>query len=421
MTPFSQGRLRSSEAEPSLRMGDKLACFIFFPMAYEALDFFRLDDLLSEEERMVRDMAREFVEREVLPIIAQAWEEGRFPMELVPKMAELGFLGPFIPEEYGGLGASYTIYGLIMQELERGDSGVRSFASVQGSLVMYPIWKFGSEEQKKKYLPKLASAELIGCFGLTEPDAGSDPGSMKTRAKRVSDGWVLNGSKMWITNAPIADVFIIWAKDDEGRVRGFIVEKGTPGLTAVEQKHKVSLRASSTGEIYLEDVHVPPEAELPNTEGLKSALMCLTSARYGIAWGAVGAAQAVFDEALKYSQERIQFGRPIGSFQITQHKLADMATKITAAQMMAYHLGRLADEGKMKYWHVSMAKRHNVRVALEAARVARGILGANGISLEYQSIRHMCNLESVETYEGTYEIHTLILGHVLTGFEAYRG
>jgi len=244
---------------------------------------------------------------------------------------------------------------------------------------------------------------------------------MKTRAKRVSDGWVLNGSKMWITNAPIADIFIIWAKDDEGRVRGFIVEKGTPGLRAVEQKHKASLRASATGEIYLEDVHVPPEAELPNTEGLKSALMCLTSARYGIAWGAVGAAQAVFDEALKYSRERIQFGRPIGSFQITQQKLADMATKITAAQMMAYHMGRLADAGKLKYWHVSMAKRHNVRVALEAARVARSILGANGISLEYQSIRHMCNMESVETYEGTYEIHTLIRGHVLTGFEAYRG
>jgi glutaryl-CoA dehydrogenase len=390
-------------------------------MAYKPLDFFNMDALLSEDERMIRDTAREFTEREVLPIIADCWEEARFPAELIPKMAELGFLGPFIPEEYGGVGASYTIYGLICQELERGDSGIRSFCSVQGSLVMYPIWKFGSEEQRRTYLPRLASGEIVGCFGLTEPDAGSDPGSMKTRCRRDGDTWILKGNKMWITNGTIADIAIVWAKDEEGRIRGFIVHKDDPGFSAPEQRHKVSLRASVTSELVLDDVRVPAERELPNTEGLKSPLMCLTSARYGIAWGAVGVAQAVFDEALQYSLERVQFGRPIASFQLTQRKLADMATEITKAQMLAYHLGRLADKGEMKFYHVSMAKRNNVAVALMCAREARAILGANGISLEYQAIRHMCNMESVHTYEGTYEVHTLILGETLTGIPAYRG
>jgi len=389
-------------------------------MAYKALDFFNLDALLSEDERMVRDTAREFVEREVMPVIADAWEECRFPAEIGPKMAALGFLGPFIPEEYGAAGVSYTMYGLIMQELERGDSGVRSFASVQGSLVMFPIWKFGSEEQRKHYLPALAAGKLIGCFGLTEPDAGSDPGSMKTRCRRVGDEWILSGAKMWITNGTIANLAIVWAKDEEGRIRGFIVEKGDPGFSAPEQKHKVSLRASVTSELIFDDVHLPADRELPGAEGLKSALSCLSSARYGIAWGAVGAAQAVFDEALSYSQERVQFGKPIGSFQLTQRKLADMATEITKAQLLAYHLGRLADKGEMKFYHVSMAKRNNVATALACARETRTILGANGISLEYQAIRHMNNLESVHTYEGTYEIHTLILGEVLTGIPAYR-
>ncbi len=389
-------------------------------MPYKALDFFNLDSLLSEEERLVRDTARDFVERECMPIIAECWERDRFPNELVPKLAELGFLGPFIPEEYGGAGVSYFIYGLLNQELERCDSGIRSFASVQGSLVMYPIWKFGSEEQKKHYLPKLATGELIGCFGLTEPDAGSDPGSMTTRAKRDGSDWIINGAKMWITNGSISDLAVVWAKDEKGKVLGFIVHKEDKGFTAPEMKHKVSLRASVTSELILEDVRLPAERELPNAKGIKSALMCLSSARYGIAWGAVGAAQAVFDEVLQYSLEREQFEKSLGSFQLTQKKLADMATGITRAQMLAYHLGRLADKGEAKFYHISMAKRDNVWTALQAAREARAMLGANGITLEYQSIRHMNNLESVHTYEGTYEIHTLILGQALTGIPAFR-
>jgi glutaryl-CoA dehydrogenase len=340
-------------------------------------------------------------------------------MDQITKMAELGLLGPFVPEEYGGAGCSYTTYGLICQELERGDSGIRSFASVQGSLVMYPIWKFGSEEQKKQYLPRLASGKMIGCFGLTEADAGSDPRSMVTRAKKDGDDWIINGSKMWITNGTIADIAVVWAKDDEGKIRGFIIHKDDDGFTAPEIKHKTSLRASVTSELVFDDVRIPAERELPDTQDLKSPLMCLTSARYGIAWGAVGAAQAVFSEALEYTKERVQFNKAIASFQLTQHKLVEMAGDITHGQMLVHRLGRLADGGKMKFYHVSLAKRNNVAMALKAAREARGMLGANGITLEYQAIRHMCNLESVHTYEGTYEVHTLIVGEKLTGMSAF--
>lgn len=389
-------------------------------MPFQPFDFYQLDELLSEEEILIRETARKFVDREVIPVIAEHWEAATFPKEHIRKMGELGFLGPFVPAEYGGAECSYTMYGLICHELERGDSGVRSFGSVQSSLVMYPIWKFGSEAQKKEYLPKLASGEIVGCFGLTEPDYGSDPGGMITNARKDGGHWILNGAKMWITNGTIADIAVVWAKDQEGTIRGFLVHKDDKGFSAPEQKHKVSLRASVTSELVLEDVRIPLDRELPNTSGLKSPLMCLTSARYGIAWGAAGALQGVFDEVLRYTQERVMFGKPIGGFQIMQAKLADLATDLTNSQMMAHRLGRLADSGKMKYFHVSMAKRHNVNAALEGARTARAMLGANGITLEYQTIRHMCNLESVQTYEGTYEIHTLILGEHLTGLPAYR-
>ena len=388
-------------------------------MSYKALDFFNADELLSEEELIIRDTARKFVDKEVLPIIPHHWEAGTFPTELIPKLAELGFLGPFIPQEYGGPGCSYTMYGLICRELERGDSGIRSFASVQGSLVMYPIWKFGSEEQKLHYLPKLASGEWVGCFGLTEPDAGSDPRAMVTHVKKDGGAWIMNGAKMWITNGTIADIAVVWAKDESDRVRGFIVHKDDPGFSAPEIKHKISLRASVTSELVFNDVRLPADRELPYTEDLKSPLMCLTSARYGIAWGAVGAMQAVFDEALNYTGSRVQFGKPVAAFQITQSKLTNMATELTNAQLMASRLGQLADSHKMKFYHVSMAKRQNVAAALEASRVARAMLGANGITLEYQTIRHMCNLESVHTYEGTYDIHTLIIGEQLTGISAF--
>ncbi|MBN2071146.1 MAG: acyl-CoA dehydrogenase family protein [Candidatus Krumholzibacteriota bacterium] len=388
-------------------------------MSFKALDFFNLDELLSEEEILVRETAAKFVDREVIPVIADHWEKATFPKELIPMMGELGFLGPFVPAEYGGAECSYTIYGLICQELERGDSGVRSFASVQGSLVMYPIWKFGSEEQKKKYLPELAAGKIVGCFGLTEPDAGSDPRSMLTRAKKDKGDWVLNGTKMWITNGSIADIAVVWAKDEEGKIRGFIVHSDDPGFSSPEQKHKVSLRASVTSELILEDVRIPADRELPGTDDLKSPLMCLTSARYGIAWGATGALQSVFDEVLGYTSERVQFNKPVASFQITQSKLAELATDLTNCQLMGHRLGRLADSGRMKHYHVSMAKRHNVNAALQGARKARGMLGANGITLEYQTMRHMCNLESVHTYEGTFEIHTLIIGEHLTGMSAF--
>jgi len=378
-----------------------------------------MKDLLSEEEILIRDTTRKFVDKEVMPIIAEHWEAGTFPKALIPKMGELGLLGSFVPAKYGGPEASHTMYGLICQELERGDSGVRSFASVQGSLVMYPILKFGSEEQKMEYLPKLASGEIIGCFGLTEPDAGSDPRSMITRAHKDGNHWILNGAKMWITNGTMADIAVVWAKDDDGRIRGFVVHKEDKGFSAPEQKHKVSLRASVTSELVFEDVRIPADRELPNTSDLKSPLMCLTSARYGIAWGAVGVLEAVLDEAINYSRERIMFGKPIASFQLTQQKLVELATDLSNAQMMALRVGRLWDEGKMKHYHVSMIKRHNVNVALLGARKVRSILGANGITLEYQAIRHMCNMESVQTYEGTFEIHTLILGEHLTGISAF--
>lgn len=388
-------------------------------MAYEPLDFLQLDKLLSEDEIIIRDTVRKFVDKEVVPVIGEHFEAGTFPKSLIPKLAELGVFGPFVPAEYGAAGASYVVYGLICQELERGDSGVRSFASVQGSLVMYPIWKFGSEAQRKEYLPKLASGELIGCFGLTEPDAGSDPSSMITRARKDGDYWILNGAKMWITNGTLSDIAVVWAKDEAGKIRGFIVHKEDKGFSAPEQKHKLSLRASVTSELVLEDVRIPANRELPNTLGLKSPLMCLTSARYGIAWGAIGVMQSVLDEAIKYTQERIMFKKPIASFQLTQQKLADIATDLTAAQMMAYRVGRMNEEGMMKHYHVSMIKRHNVNAALVAARKVRSMLGANGITLEYQAIRHMCNMESVQTYEGTYEVHTLILGEHLTGISAF--
>lgn len=388
-------------------------------MAYQPLDFYNIEELLNEEEILIRDTTRKFVDKEVMPVIAEHWEAATFPKSLIQQMAELGILGPFVPAKYGGSEASYTTYGLICQELERGDSGVRSFASVQGSLVMYPIWKFGSEEQKMEYLPKLASGKIIGCFGLTEPDAGSDPRSMITRAHKDGNHWILNGAKMWITNGSMADIAVVWAKDDEGRIRGFIVHKEDKGFSAPEQKHKVSLRASVTSELVFEDVRIPADRELPNTSDLKSPLMCLTSARYGIAWGAVGVLQAVLDEAIRYSQERIMFGKPIASFQLTQQKLAELATDLSNSQLAALRVGRLADEGKMKHYHVSMIKRHNVNAALLGARKVRSMLGANGITLEYQAIRHMCNLESVQTYEGTFEIHTLILGEHLTGISAF--
>lgn len=388
-------------------------------MVFQPVDFYKIDDLLNEEELLIRNTARRFTNDEVIPVIAEHWEAATFPKEMIQQMGDLGFLGPFVPAEYGGAECSYTMYGLICQELERGDSGVRSFCSVQGSLVMYPILHFGSEEQKKEYLPKLASGEFVGCFGLTEPDAGSDPGSMITRAKKDGSDWILNGAKMWITNGTISDIAVVWAKDENGKIRGFIVHKDDKGFSAPEMVHKVSLRASVTSELVLDDVRIPAERELPNTSGLKSPLMCLTSARYGIAWGATGALQGVLDEAIQYTQERIQFGKPVASFQITQAKLAELATDLTNSQLLAYRLGRLVDSGKMKHYHVSMAKRHNVNVALEGARKVRGMLGANGISLDYQAIRHMCNLESVQTYEGTYEVHTLILGEHLTGLSAF--
>ncbi len=382
-------------------------------------DFYRIWDLLTEEERLIYESVHEFVESEVLPIIGEYWLKGEFPKHLIPMMADLGMFGATLPPEYGGAGISYVGYGLLMQELERGDSGLRSFVSVQGSLSMYSIYRFGSEEQKKKYLPEMAKGKLLGCFGLTEPDAGSDPGSMKTRAVLDGNEWVLNGTKMWITNGSIADIAIIWAKDPEGIIRGFIVETDRPGFQANEIKGKLSLRASITSELVLEDVRIPKDHILPLSEGLRSALTPLTQARYSIAWGAVGAAMACYEEVVNYAQNRIAFQKPIAAFQLTQKRLADMLTDITTSQLLAYRLGRMADEGKMKYYHVSMAKRNNVRKALEIAREARNLLGANGITIEYHSMRHALNLESVDTYEGTYEIHTLILGKHITGIEAY--
>jgi glutaryl-CoA dehydrogenase len=387
-------------------------------------DFYEFDSLLSEEERAVRDTVRTWVDDNLMPIIGDCYVEGRFPRELIPQMAELGFFGANLPEDYGCAGLNNVAYGLIMQELERGDSGIRSFASVQGALVMYPIFAFGSEEQRTTWLPRLASGEDIGCFGLTEPDFGSNPAGMITTARETSDGWVLNGTKMWITNGSQATVAIVWAKtgevSDAGSIRGFIVPTDTPGFTGKDQKGKLSLRASDTSELHLEDVHLPKDALLPKSDGIKSPLMCLTQARYGIAWGGIGAAMACFEEAVSYGLNRVMFDKPIAHTQIQQVRLADMLTEIVKAQFMTLQLGRLKDAGTMTPDQVSMAKRNNVDMACEVAREARRLLGANGILAEYHSMRHMANLESVYTYEGTHDMHSLILGHAITGAPAFK-
>jgi len=386
---------------------------------YKAVDYFDMNSLLYEEEKMVRDTLRQFVTNEVMPIISECYEKAEFPVQLIPKLGELGILGANLPEKYGCAGMNNIAYGLINQELERGDSGIRSFVSVQTSLVMYPIYKYGNEKQKDYWLPKLATGEKIGCYGLTEPDAGSDPGSMLTKAVDDGDSYILNGSKMWITNGTIADVAVVWAKLDN-EVRGFLVEKGVKGFSAPEINRKYSLRASVTSELVFDDVNIPKENILPKSKGLKSPLSCLSQARYGIAWGAIGAAQACYDEALNYTLERKQFGKPIASFQITQGKLVKILTEITKAQFITLQLGRLKDKGDCKHTHISLAKRNNVEMALETARTVRNMLGANGISAEYQAMRHMCNLESVYTYEGTHDIHTLIIGGDITNIPAFK-
>ena len=388
-------------------------------------DFYNLDSVLSEEERSIRDTVRRFVDERVLPIIGKHYVEGRFPKELIPEMAALGVFGANLPEEYGCAGLNSVAYGLIMQELERGDSGIRSFASVQGALVMYPVYAFGSEEQKRHYLPRMAQGEIIGCFGLTEPDYGSNPSGMITMAREQADGsWVINGAKMWITNGSTAQVAIVWAKtngDPDARsIRGFVVPTDTKGFTARDQKGKLSLRASDTSELVLQDVHVPKEAILPKSAGLKSPLMCLTQARYGISWGAIGAAMACYEEALAYSKNRVMFGRPIGGFQLQQSRLAEMVTEIIKAQLLSLHLGRLKDKGTYTPQQVSVAKRNNVSMATDIAREARRLLGANGILAEYASMRHMANLESVYTYEGTHDVHTLVIGQAVTGLSAFE-
>ncbi len=387
-------------------------------VTYRGPDFYAMDGLLSEEEILIRDTVRDWVSERFMPVVAEAYREGRFPTDLIPELAEMGVLGGNLDyPEFPGLNS--VAYGLVMQELERGDSGLRSFVSVQGALVMFPIWRYGSDEQKARWLPAMHAGEAIGCFGLTEPDHGSDPGGMETKAKQDGDGYVLNGAKMWITNGNLADVALVWAKLD-GEIRGFLVEKGVPGFEAREQRAKHSLRASVTSELILQDVKVGPESLLPGAKGLGGPLSCLNQARYGIAWGAVGAAMACFDEVRNYGLTREQFDRPIASFQLYQAKLAHMLTEITKAQLMNLQLGRLKDAGKATPQQVSMAKRNCCYHALEAAREARDMLGANGITDEYQSMRHMCNLESVKTYEGTHDIHTLILGREITGISAFN-
>ncbi len=385
---------------------------------FKGWDFYELDDLLSDEEKMIRDSVRELVTREVMPCIVQATRDGIFPTQVIKPIAEMGLLGANL-EGYGCAGLGPVAYGLAMQELERGDSGVRSFVSVQGALVMWPIYAYGSEAQKERWLPPMATGEAIGCFGLTEPDFGSNPAGMITRAVKEGNEWVINGAKMWITNGTMADVAIVWARTDEG-IRGFLVEKGTPGFSTQQTKGKFSLRASDTSELILDDCRVPLENMLPGAQGLKGPLGCLTQARYGIGWGATGAAMACFDEVVQYSKTRIQFDKPIGSFQLVQAKLADMLTEITKSQLVAWRLGRMKEAGKAKHYHVSMAKRNNVEMALNIAREARDLLGGNGIIDEYQTMRHMCNLETVKTYEGTHNIHTLVLGEHITGIAAYR-
>ncbi len=392
-------------------------------MAYTGVDFYQMDSLLNGEERAVRDTVRAWVDEHLMPIIGDCYIEGRFPKQIIPGLAELGVLGANLPEEYGCAGLNNVAYGLIMQELERGDSGIRSFASVQGALVMYPIYNMGSDEQKQHWLPRLAQGKDIGCFGLTEPDFGSNPSGMITTAKEAKDGWVLNGVKMWITNGSQATVAIIWAKtgavDDPRSIRGFIVPTATKGYRAKDQKGKLSLRASDTSEIHLEDVRLPKDAILPKSGGIKSPLSCLTQARYGISWGAIGAAMACYDEALQYAKQRIMFGKPIGATQIQQVRLADMLAEITKAQLLCHQLGRLKDAGTMTPQQVSLAKRNNVSMACDIAREARRLLGASGILAEYHSMRHMANLESVYTYEGTHDMHSLILGQEITGHSAF--
>src|SRR4051812_2012229 len=388
-------------------------------------DFFNIDSQLSSDEIAVRDSVRRFVDEKVLPIIGNAYVEGRFPKELIPEMAELGVLGANLPEEYGCAGLNNVAYGLIMQELERGDSGIRSFASVQGALAMYPIYAFGSEEQRKKYLPKMAAGETIGCFGLTEPDYGSNPSGMITMAKERADGtWLLNGAKMWITNGSQAHISVVWAKTNgdpsDKSIRGFVVPTNSKGFKAKDQKGKLSLRASDTSELVFDDVELPADAILPKSAGLKSPLMCLTQARYGISWGALGAAMACYEEALSYSQNRVMFDKPIGGFQIQQVRLADMLTEIVKGQLLVLHLGRLKDAGTMVPQQVSLAKRNNVSIATDIARVARRLLGAVGILAEYSAMRHMANLESVYTYEGTHDVHSLVLGQAVTGLNAFK-
>ena len=390
---------------------------------FQGIDFYNLDALLSDEERMIRDTVRDWVEERVLPVIGEAYIERRFPRDLIPEMGELGVLGANLPEKYGCAELNNVAYGIIMQELERGDSGLRSFASVQGALVMYPIFAFGSEEHRTTWLPKLASGEAVGCFGLTEPDYGSNPGGMITTARKTADGWVLNGTKMWITNGSMAQVAVVWAQTgeigDTKSIRGFVVPTDTPGFTARDQKGKLSLLASDTSELHLEDVELPESALLPGSGGLKSPLQCLTQARYGIAWGAIGAAMACFHEGVEYAKERVMFDGVIGGKQIQQVRLADMLTSITQAQLVALQLGRMKDAGTMRPDQVSMAKRANVNMACEVARETRRLLGGNGILIEYSAMRHMANLESVYTYEGTDDIHALILGQSVTGIAAY--
>ena len=386
---------------------------------FQGVDYYNLDSLLSEEELLVRSTVREFVDKEVLPVIEKHYREGTFPMDLIPKMAEVGLFGATLPAKYGCAELNNVAYGLMTQELERGDSGVRSFASVQSGLVMYPIYEFGSEAQKDYWLPLLASGKKIGCFGLTEPDFGSNPGGMVTRAEKIADGYVLNGAKMWITNGTLADVAVVWAKLN-GEIKGFLVEKGTKGYTAPEMKGKHSLRASVTSELVFQEVHIPATNILPKSGGLKSPLMCLSQARYGIAWGAIGSAMATYDCALNYAKSRVQFGKPIAAFQLTQEKLVHMLNEITKGQLLCLQLGRLKDQKKAKFTQISLAKRNNVHHALEIARMAREILGANGILDEYPVMRHANNLESVKTYEGTHEMHTLIVGEDITGVAAFE-
>lgn len=390
------------------------------PDLFEAPDYYNLDDLLSEEHKLVRDAARSWVKRDVSPIIEEAAQNAEFPKSIIPGLAEIGAFGPYIPEEYGGAGLDQISYGLIMQEIERGDSGVRSTASVQSSLVMYPIWKYGTEDQRKKYLPKLATGEWMGSFGLTEPDHGSNPAGMVTNFKDKGDHYLLNGAKLWISNSPFCDVAVVWAKNEEGRIHGLVVERGMEGFSTPETHNKWSLRASATGELIFQDVKVPKENLLPNKSGLGAPLGCLDSARYGIAWGAIGAAMDCYDTALRYSKERIQFGKPIGGFQLQQKKLAEMITEITKAQLMAFRLGQLKNEDRASSAQISMAKRNNVDMALKIAREARQMLGGMGITGEYPIMRHMMNLESVITYEGTHDIHLLITGLDVTGLNAFK-